>query len=300
MIDLAGIWSLRDEHGEYACDMPIPGDAHSALLTAGLIPDPYVGRNELAVRGLADRDWVASRTFVWDGDHAGITWYLDVDFLDTVTEIHLNGQKVETAQNTFRRYRRDVSRVLKPGENHIEIQFKSNTRAATTLAKELPYKIPYIVQNCPIPDGNMLRKPQCHFGWDWNLAIAPFGLYGRIKLQKMDAARIEHVQTHQLHNADGSVDVEVVVTLTGSVTSEVPIAVNLSAARLSSSGLSRGSIVQRAPGSVEEWILGTSPRMTDSGRLSRGNISYSSVLRVADPRFWWPVGQGRANSISMT
>ena len=60
--------------------------------------------------------------------------------------------------------------------------------------------------NCPIPYGNMLRKPQCHFGWDWNIAIAPLGLYGTVALRKLDPARIEHVVTRQVHNADGSVD----------------------------------------------------------------------------------------------
>ena len=28
----------------------------------------------------------------------------------------------------------------------------------------------------------MLRKPQCDYGWDWNIALAPLGVYGRIGL----------------------------------------------------------------------------------------------------------------------
>jgi beta-galactosidase/beta-glucuronidase len=40
----------------------------------------------------------------------------------------------------------------------------------------------------------MLRKPQCHFGWDWNIAIAPLGLYGDIILKKLEvgAHRARH------------------------------------------------------------------------------------------------------------
>jgi beta-mannosidase len=73
-----------------------PGDAHSALLAAGLIPDPYVGRNELEVRPLADRDWVASRTFQWEGEPklenqmccvGGITaWGMDFVYLSQVQQ----------------------------------------------------------------------------------------------------------------------------------------------------------------------------------------------------------------------
>ena len=55
------------------------------------------------------------------------------------------------------------------------------------LRRRQPFPIPYAAQNCPIPNGNMLRKPACHFGWDWNLAIAPLGVYGAIALQA-DAA----------------------------------------------------------------------------------------------------------------
>jgi len=34
IIDLSGFWLLKDEYGEYACDMPIPGDAHRAISIA--------------------------------------------------------------------------------------------------------------------------------------------------------------------------------------------------------------------------------------------------------------------------
>jgi beta-mannosidase len=135
-IDLAGTWSLKDANGDYACNMPIPGDVHSALLAAGLIPDPYVGRNELEVRGLADRDWVATRTFVREGKGGGPYWYLDVDFLDTIAEVRINGLVALHAKNCFRRYRMgELYNALTPGENKIEILFKSNTKTATELAK---------------------------------------------------------------------------------------------------------------------------------------------------------------------
>ena len=64
MLDLSGIWSLADERGEYsAADAAVPGDVHSALLAAGLIPDPYHGRNEYDLRWVADRDWTLARSF---------------------------------------------------------------------------------------------------------------------------------------------------------------------------------------------------------------------------------------------
>ncbi|MGY3611707.1 glycosyl hydrolase 2 galactose-binding domain-containing protein, partial [Bradyrhizobium sp. Lot11] len=114
---------------------------------------------------------------------------------------------------SFRRYRPDVSSMLKSGDNSIRIVFDSNVAVAAARQKQQPFYIPYSTGNCPIPDGNMLRKPQCHFGWDWNIAIAPFGLYGTIALKKLETARIEHVVTRQVHNNDGSVDLTVTASM---------------------------------------------------------------------------------------
>ena len=71
----------------------------------------------------------------------------------------------------------------------------------------------------------MLRKPACHFGWDWNLAIAPLGVYGGIALRPLRQARIEHVQTAQQHHDDGSVSVEVAVTLFGRSAGDAPLTI---------------------------------------------------------------------------
>ena len=67
MLDLSGTWTLSDESGEITVPMRVPGDVHTALLEAGVIPDPYVGRNEYAVRWVADRDW----TLRGPSEHAG-------------------------------------------------------------------------------------------------------------------------------------------------------------------------------------------------------------------------------------
>ena len=263
MIDLAGVWRLKDVDGEYACDMPIPGDAHSALLAAGLIPDPYVGRNELLVRGLADRDWVASRTFQWEG--GGPYWYLDIAFLDTVAEVRINGLVALHAKNCFRRYRKgELHNALTPGENRIEILFKSNTKAATEGAKQQPYKIPYIVQNCPIPDGNMLRKPQCHSGWDWNLAIAPFGLYGQVAIRQFAVSCVEHVQANQRFQSDGSVSVSIGVT-----------------------------IYAEDPGTVPVKIAFNGDSQTFEGEQHGGTTTWWRSFSVKAPQLWWPAGQGK-------
>ena len=71
--------------------MPVPGDVHSALFEAGIIPDPYHGKNEEVVQWVAHRDWMLERSFTVP-DSAG-TWYLDLDYVDTIAEVFVNGDE---------------------------------------------------------------------------------------------------------------------------------------------------------------------------------------------------------------
>ena len=240
----------------------MPGDVHSALVAAGEIAHPYKGCNEYAARWVAEEDWIARRTFQFEGPVTG-QWFLDIDYLDTVAEMRVNGQLVLSAANSFRRYRPDVTAHLKDGENAIEILFRSNIKRAAQLQATQPFYVPYALQNCPIPHGNMLRKPACDFGWDWNLAIAPFGLYGKIQLRQFAKVRIESIQVLQTHNADGSIDVHVEVPLTGTGDGPVDYAITFN-------GETRPS--------------------TEDGHA--GMQGYMEPFHVIDPKLWWPAGSG--------
>ena len=258
MVDLAGQWSVGSLDGRHACAMTLPGDVHTALIDAKIIAHPYVGRNEYDVRWVADETWIARRKFSVDGELGG-GWFLDVTYLDTVADILLNDVTVLQACNSFRRYRPDVSRALKHGENDIKIIFHSNVKAAAQKQGEQPFFIPYSTNNCPIPHPNMLRKAQCHSGWDWNLAIAPFGLYGDIKLRRMVKARIEHVQTAQRHLPNGMVDVDIVVSLL---------------------------LQENASASITIKFSGETRKVTTS------NACIKETFKIAKPVLWWPAGSG--------
>jgi beta-mannosidase len=262
-LDLAGAWSISSSDGRHACAYAVPGDVHSALFAAGLVSDPYSGRNELDQRWVADCDWVAARTFNLGKSPQG-RYFLDIDYLDTVAEIALNGTLVLQAENCFRRYRPDVAHALRDGENEITITFKSNTTASNEKQAAQPFYIPYSVNNCPIPNSNMLRKPACHYGWDWNLAIMPFGLYGRINLRHMQKARIEHVQTSQRHAGAGkAVTLDVTVTLVADQT-----------------------------GSTELAFKFDGQTITRTIALTPGQSVHSVAFTIAKPELWWPAGSG--------
>ena len=68
-IDLSGVWSLRcDREGFGSIPARIPGENCSALIDAGLVPDPYVGFHEKDIQWVRDHDWFWSREFEVDAD----------------------------------------------------------------------------------------------------------------------------------------------------------------------------------------------------------------------------------------
>ncbi len=195
-LDLAGEWALSDETGTHRATMAVPGDGISALVRTGLLPEPYHGRNEQECRWVADRDWSVRRTVFLETADCSLV----IDGLDTVAEVRLNGVEVLRAANAFRVWRADLSGAARKGDNEIEILFRSATRAADAAQAAQPFRVPYNADNSPIPNGNMLRKPQCDFGWDWNIALAPFGITGGIRIEP-NGARIDSFVVRQEHGA---------------------------------------------------------------------------------------------------
>lgn len=262
-IDLSGDWLLASADNSHALTIALPGDVHSALQHAGVIADPYRGRNEAEVQWVAQKDWVLERTVVIDEADRGGCWYLDFESIDTVASVHVNGRLVLQAENCFRRYRPDVSDALVAGENRIRVVLHSSIAEGMKRQAEQPFRVPYHEGNSPIPNGNMLRKPQCHFGWDWNIAVAPLGIYGALALCRLGTARIEHVTTRQLWLGDGSVDLQVTVHLHAADPGIMPIHFELDGQR------------ERLDCAV-----------------AAGETRIIHVFNVASPKRWWPAGSG--------
>jgi beta-mannosidase len=261
-IDLGGTWRIASADGKHTADYKVPGDVHSSLISAGIIPDPYIGRNEYDVRWVAEADWIAAREFEWSGQGQ---WHLDIDYLDTVAEIKINNKSVLKADNCFRRYQPDVSKALKRGKNKIEIRFYSNVKEAAKRQKAHPYFVPYAAQNCPIPDTNFLRKPSCHAGWDWNLAIMPFGAYGRCKLvQDIADINCHGISLSQTHLANGKVLLNCTAYISNCVADETyQLRVSL--------------------GDVEQIVKCKPTTHWDQAEFS---------IEIAKPKLWWPAGAG--------
>ncbi|HRU27672.1 MAG TPA: glycoside hydrolase family 2 protein, partial [Treponema sp.] len=104
-IDLSGTWTLyvdSPELGKAAVPCSIPGDSHSALLAAGLIPDPYYGQQELEVQFLNQENLVLERDFSVTTEQLRLgAPYLYFESIDTVAELYLNNERIALTENMF-------------------------------------------------------------------------------------------------------------------------------------------------------------------------------------------------------
>ena len=108
MTELSGPWALADETGTYRCEIRLPGeDGITALHRAGLIPDPYWGRNEYSLRWICERDWTARRTVTLDDPDTDLV----LSEVDCVADIAVNGSPLRRIDNQFRTWRIDLSGV---------------------------------------------------------------------------------------------------------------------------------------------------------------------------------------------
>ncbi|NRB30632.1 MAG: glycoside hydrolase family 2 protein [Rhizobiaceae bacterium] len=257
-LSLCGVWSLSDVTQDHGCPIELPGDGYTALSEAQLIPDPYLEDNEDQVRWVADRDWIAARTIQLDSADVELV----VSGLDTVASVRWNGQEVLATQNVHRTYRVDLTGIAQTGDNRVEIIFHSAPEAARSRQQEMPFYIPSMNDHpemgamCPIPGGNMLRKAQCDFGWDWNIALAPFGLIGDIRLEPAKAPRIDSIIVEQQHS-DGTAQ----------------LTIDACFADLDGQTAAFEICGQSAKSAISE------------GRAS-------AVIEIEDPQLWWPNGLG--------
>ncbi|MDV7142164.1 glycoside hydrolase family 2 protein [Tropicimonas sp. TH_r6] len=257
-ISLAGQWTATDECGAHRFALTLPGDIITGLHAAGQIPDPYWGRNEYDLRWICERDWILTREI--ELDRTDFTLVLGE--VDTVATISLNNIPVLETQNAHRTYRADISRAARVGANTLEIRLHSVTRECDARAAAQPFPIPDHGENSPIRNGNMLRKPQCDFGWDWNIALAASGVYGALRLEPHEALRIERLAISQDHSGDG-VAVRVAAHLDG-------VSAEDTALTFTFGGMQKSIAVpkdSKAPGLIAEF-------------------------QVANPELWWPAGQG--------
>ncbi|MEU5319174.1 glycoside hydrolase family 2 protein [Streptomyces sp. NPDC021056] len=247
-------WILRDFDGA-AGELPaaVPGCVHTDLLAAGVIPDPFLGRNETEVAWVGRREWTYETELrAGSGHSAHEQTDLVFEGLDTAAEVRLDGRLLGRTRNMHRSYRFDVTGL----EGRLSVRFASAYAEAEAVRGKLgerpaAYQEPF----------QYIRKMACSFGWDWGPTLVTAGIWRPARLEHWSTARIARVRPLV------TVDVEHGLGV-------VELAVEVERTRVEASL------------DVEATVGGVRVRASLDG--ASGVVR----LEVPDVRLWWPRGYG--------
>lgn len=179
----------------------VPGGVHESLLAAGLIAHPYFGDNEASVAWVEDQVWWYRTTFPRP---EGGPVRLELDGVDTVCEVRLNGAVVGTHANQHRPFEADVTALLQD-DNALLLRFtpplddvltpeQEEAAIAQALARhestrpgaEAPPREQLLL---PARRGRR-RKASLSWGWDFAPRVPSVGLLRGATLRRTGVAEI--------------------------------------------------------------------------------------------------------------
>jgi beta-mannosidase len=264
-LNLQGAWVLERTNTGTICPATLPGDNFTALRQAGLIPDPFYGTNELEVQWVGREDWTFYRTFVLTASFLkNESVILELGSVDTIAEFWINGSLAGQSRNMFVPIHLQVRALLKEGDNEIRVVLKSPEKTAVSLAEALPYPIPHTGAPVMSPHRNLIRKVQCHSGWDWGPCLMVSGVYGTLRLKASRSASLVRVWTETVPGSSG--------LWTLKVRADVDAV--------------------KAGRQVFSVAFDTLPSIQKEVVLTQGRQTLEFEISVKSPKLWYPAGYG--------
>ena len=200
---LNGKWQFKGGEDKVWLDATVPGCNYTDLMDNGIIKDPFEGMNEKDSLWPAEKNYTYKRTFDADEElMRAADVLLKCDMLDTLATVRINGEKAAVSRNCHTGLCVSVKEFLKEGENLIEVEFDSPV--AYIKSKQAADKMPLNMNG--LNGAPHIRKPQCHFGWDWGPTLPPSGIAGDIGLQAVGEAVIKGLDLSQSHG-DGKAEI---------------------------------------------------------------------------------------------
>ncbi len=248
----------------------VPGCVHTDLFAAGLIPDPLSGSNEKELQWIGKKRWEYRTVFSLDSlfggrDRAssclpaGTGLELVFEGLDTFAEVYLNDSLVLKADNMFREWRLDCSRLVRRGENTLRVVFSSAYKRSRILSDRFEYRLPG-------KERVFARKAQYQFGWDWAPRHLTAGIWRPVRIEYWRLARIDNVRIIQ----------EKISKDRAVVLAEVSLEV-------ASKADFKVWVVDKDAGRV---------LALSGGRYEAGELTVPLEFKIENPRLWWPNGLG--------
>jgi len=243
----------------------VPGMVQMDMLKAGLIPDPFFGKNAEDIKWMEYKDWWYRREFIYIPSVDAKRVEMVFHGLDTFATIWLNGKKIGSHDNFFTPMAIDVTKVIKKGRNTIAVKLGSIWPVA------LNYNFSKYPNTPSITERMFIRKPQMSFGWDIAPRIITFGIWRPVELKEYGDINIQDVRiVTRIKGKDCIVFLEVTL---------------------------RNNTISSLQG---ELLIGaTCGKSYIQSRVAFQISSHCKVVKtsflIKDAKLWWPTGSGPQN-----
>ena len=251
----------------------VPGDITWDLYLAGIIKNPFFSLNHKELGWIAEQDFTYITEFDF-GDEVNSAEEVILSFgaIDLFSEIYLNGVLLGKTENAFLKYEFEVKKYLKAKSNLLEVKMFSTVNRMKTIDCDGYFG----VFNVP---RLFLRKPQCHFGWDWAPDLCGYGICGDAEIKVVSRYRISDVCVRQ--SDDGF------VTLIAELNYNVRAMMDAMGVTIDNTATPRDGdkLVFRAESSP-----GGGEYLTEEIEVT-GKKNFVN-FKIENPELWWPKGYG--------
>lgn len=207
---LNGQWLFKSTDEQSWMPATVPGCNFLDLMDNKVIEDPFLYTYEKDAQWIGEKDWEYKRSFTVEEDALSADEILlNAKMLDTICDVTINGKNVLSGNNCFLAYSVSVKDCLVPGENEIKILFHSPVNYVSAKYKECTTPVNSNGQNGIVH----IRKPQCHFGWDWGPVLPASGITKDIEIEYVNCGRIEALGvTQELKDGTATITAKVDTT----------------------------------------------------------------------------------------
>ena len=282
VIKLISGWQAHKSDEQNTLNVNVPGHVQYDMFQAGILPDPFVGKNCELWQDACNSDYIYSLKFNIPSDYFEEEKIeLVFDGIDTISEIYLNGKLLGKTDNMFRTHRFSVKEKIKKSENKLEVKIKAPRKSATEIREKYFDSSELLKHNTPVFFGqspmiqNFIRKMACAFGWDWGPTLPLSGIWKEVRVEAWSGARVESIFIETKVAEDNKI-AEIIgyAKFTDKVENEAAAEINL--------------------------ILPGGEKFTINKNLlpEAQNVSFKFI--VENPPLWWPNGLGEQPLCNLT
>ncbi|KXX69085.1 beta-galactosidase [Flammeovirga sp. SJP92] len=237
----------------------VPGDVYTDLWKAGIIEDPYFGRNSVKAQWVQQYEW-------WYAHQFNVTEAIEdqvVDILfegvDYSCEVWLNGHYLGKHEGAFSSFRFNVNEYLRI---HKYDFLKARNMLVIKLAPP------------PQVNASVAGKKTPWFGDYWRDLI-PFGISRSVKMIRTGSVRFKDVYANNKINKDGTADVslEMSVENTSNKTKKMSFVTSLQGKNFESKEI----------------------KIAFDEDVKPGVHKITKTIHLKKPQLWWPWDLGKPN-----